>query len=304
MAGQTFATDRFDLDAQLPVHMLAVVGGIGSVGGALFGGLLLGVFPVMQHVFAANAIGIFRIVRIPVTEPDQFLPGLIGVSLGRKPDGAAPQVAAGFAPCVGTGRWHRAPWRRRPSGASPTATSSTAGRSSPAIAVFCSPCCPSCRSLVGRPVAASRSTLLVLAVLVVPSRSPGRAVGVDHRLERRTGSWRCSLSTACRSVVGRPAERRRPRVARHGRDRATAQPRRLDGSPRRSTGADADGRGRVPARADPRGGRLVALLEPAACPSASAATWPSTTSTSRSKPAQVTGLIGPNGAGKTTTVQR
>jgi branched-chain amino acid transport system permease protein len=96
LAGRTFTADSFSLPASLPVTMLAVVGGIGSIAGAFIGGLLLGAIPIASTVFAANAIGVFRFVAIPVRDLLAFTPGLMGISLGREPDGAAPQIAVGY----------------------------------------------------------------------------------------------------------------------------------------------------------------------------------------------------------------
>lgn len=96
VSGRTFLADTLSLPSSLSVTMLAVVGGIGSVAGAFFGGLLLGAFPIGATVFAANAIGIFGFVSISVKDLLIFAPGTMGISLGRDPEGAAPQLAAGF----------------------------------------------------------------------------------------------------------------------------------------------------------------------------------------------------------------
>ncbi|MFM7069264.1 MAG: ABC transporter permease, partial [Actinomycetes bacterium] len=96
LAGRTFISDEFGLPASLPVTMLAVVGGIGSVAGAFIGGLAWGAFPIASTVFAANAVGVFKFFSMPVADFVKFAPGVTGVSLGREPDGAAPQIAAGF----------------------------------------------------------------------------------------------------------------------------------------------------------------------------------------------------------------
>jgi branched-chain amino acid transport system permease protein len=104
LAGRTFVADEFSLPSSLPVTMLAVVGGIGSIAGAFLGGILLGAFPIGATVFAANAIGVFRFVALPVTDLLAFTPGLMGISLGREPEGAAPRLAAGFG-AVGRSRW-------------------------------------------------------------------------------------------------------------------------------------------------------------------------------------------------------
>lgn len=96
VSGRTFLADTLSLPSSLTVTMLAVVGGIGSIAGAFFGGMLLGAFPIGATIFAANAIGIFGFISISVKDVLVFTPGLMGVSLGSDPDGAAPQLAAGF----------------------------------------------------------------------------------------------------------------------------------------------------------------------------------------------------------------
>ncbi len=96
VSGRTFLSESLSLPASLSITMIAVVGGIGSVAGAFFGGLLLGVIPIFSTLFAANAIGVFGFFSMSVKEVLAFSPGMMGVSLGRDPDGAAPQAAAGF----------------------------------------------------------------------------------------------------------------------------------------------------------------------------------------------------------------
>ncbi len=97
VAGRTFLADTLSLPSSLPITMMAVVGGIGAVSGAFFGGMLLGIFPIASAMFAANAIGVFGFISISVRDVLAFSPGMMGISLGRDPDGAAPQLAAGFA---------------------------------------------------------------------------------------------------------------------------------------------------------------------------------------------------------------
>ena len=81
--------------------MLTVVGGIGSVAGALMGGILAGTA--------------FQALTVDVHEPEHgrtaagasgacmanlslVAPALIGVSLGRNPSGAVPQIVANYRP--------------------------------------------------------------------------------------------------------------------------------------------------------------------------------------------------------------
>jgi branched-chain amino acid transport system permease protein len=98
VAGQTFTTDQLRFEANFPVTTFAVVGGVGAVSGALIGGLMLGVLPVMNTVFANNSIGWFGLAEIQVTSLTKVLPGLIGVSLGRNPTGVTAQLSEGFEP--------------------------------------------------------------------------------------------------------------------------------------------------------------------------------------------------------------
>ncbi len=96
LAGRTFVADDFSLDQSLPITMLAVVGGIGSVGGALLGGLLLGMAPLATTALAANAVGVFGFFNASVTQLMSVMPGFMGVSLGRSPDGAAAEIGDAY----------------------------------------------------------------------------------------------------------------------------------------------------------------------------------------------------------------
>jgi branched-chain amino acid transport system permease protein len=98
VAGRTFLAETLTLPSSLSITMIAVVGGIGSVAGAFFGGILLGAFPIMGSLFAFNAVGVFGFFSLSVRDLLAFSPGVMGISLGRDPDGAAPQLAAGFKP--------------------------------------------------------------------------------------------------------------------------------------------------------------------------------------------------------------
>ncbi|MEI2640114.1 MAG: hypothetical protein V9F03_14130 [Microthrixaceae bacterium] len=96
VSGGTFVAEGLTLPGSLSVTMLAVVGGIGSIVGAFIGGLLLGAMPIATSVFSASAVGVFSFVSISVPNLISFTPALMGLSLGREPDGAAPQLALGF----------------------------------------------------------------------------------------------------------------------------------------------------------------------------------------------------------------
>jgi branched-chain amino acid transport system permease protein len=75
---------RFNLFESLPVLLLGVVGGIGAASGAIFAGLILGGFPV--------AAGIWPFL----VDLNRFLPGTMGVAMGRNPNGAVRDIAPRF----------------------------------------------------------------------------------------------------------------------------------------------------------------------------------------------------------------
>jgi branched-chain amino acid transport system permease protein len=91
--------DRFDIFLSLQLLMLTVVGGIGYVSGALFGGILFGVaFVALQNTFDKlgvdfpDAEGLFDFLARFTT----VLPALIGVSMARNPTGAVEQIVVEF----------------------------------------------------------------------------------------------------------------------------------------------------------------------------------------------------------------
>ncbi len=78
--------DLYSFDQSLPLVLLVVVGGVSAISGALFGGVLLG----------ANAL--LATIVPTLSNVTKVLPGLAGISLGRNPDGAVPQIEENFAP--------------------------------------------------------------------------------------------------------------------------------------------------------------------------------------------------------------
>ncbi|MBL8774832.1 MAG: ABC transporter permease [Acidimicrobiales bacterium] len=79
--------DRFQFLQSLPVVLLAVSGGIGAVGGALFGGMSYALFFfIIPDVVASTWITNFFLLA----------PGLLGISLGRNPNGAVNEIAKSF----------------------------------------------------------------------------------------------------------------------------------------------------------------------------------------------------------------
>jgi branched-chain amino acid transport system permease protein len=80
---------NFDLVSSLQVFALSVVGGIGAVGGALFGAIsLFAVLPLIVQLWP----GAVRWVGL--------LPGLTGIGLGRNPNGAVDDFRQGFLPLL------------------------------------------------------------------------------------------------------------------------------------------------------------------------------------------------------------
>ncbi len=85
----------------LALVMLTVVGGIGNVAGALMGGILAGsAFQVLNATFTnlsmdhGNGGGFWSVMANVAL----VAPALVGVSLGRNPSGAVPQIVANYSP--------------------------------------------------------------------------------------------------------------------------------------------------------------------------------------------------------------
>lgn len=84
LAGDKVSPQQYDFTQSLPIVLLAVVGGVGTIGGALFGGLMLGGNSVLASV-------------VPMLKNiSKILPGTIGITLGRNPNGAAIQIADAY----------------------------------------------------------------------------------------------------------------------------------------------------------------------------------------------------------------
>jgi hypothetical protein len=84
LAGDKVSPQQYDFTQSLPIVLLTVVGGVGTVGGALFGGLMLGGNSVLASVVPT------------LKNVTKILPGTIGVTLGRNPSGAANQIADAY----------------------------------------------------------------------------------------------------------------------------------------------------------------------------------------------------------------
>jgi hypothetical protein len=92
--------DTFIIFISLALVMLTVVGGIGNVAGALMGGILAGTaFQALTSTFSnlstdAGGGGFWSVMA----NLSLVAPALIGVSLGRNPSGAVPDIVARYKP--------------------------------------------------------------------------------------------------------------------------------------------------------------------------------------------------------------
>ncbi|HEY2815274.1 MAG TPA: ABC transporter permease [Acidimicrobiales bacterium] len=82
----TVTPDRFSFFESLPLLLLAVVGGIGTAGSALFTGLVLYGIPLVS----ASVVWFANVGRV--------LPGAMGIGLGKNPNGVVPDVAEQLSP--------------------------------------------------------------------------------------------------------------------------------------------------------------------------------------------------------------
>ena len=105
---------NFDGFASLALFMVAVVGGIGYVSGALLAGIFLSVLSVvMPNIFSKLGADYPSLHWLFVSVLGNFSkyvgPAMIGIGLGRNPSGIAQQVMDGFRPLrktpVATGAW-------------------------------------------------------------------------------------------------------------------------------------------------------------------------------------------------------
>jgi ABC-type branched-subunit amino acid transport system permease subunit len=92
---ESVAATDYNAITNLPVVLLAVAGGIAVVSGALFGGILFAAFSIIAK--ALPDFDLFGVEGKDLIE-DLFLiaPGLIGISLGRNPNGAVNEISTRF----------------------------------------------------------------------------------------------------------------------------------------------------------------------------------------------------------------
>ncbi len=97
---QNVNANTYIIFVSLALVMLTVVGGIGSVAGALMGGILAGTgFEALTSTFTNLSTdhgggGIWNVLA----NVSLVAPALIGISLGRNPSGAVPQIVASYRP--------------------------------------------------------------------------------------------------------------------------------------------------------------------------------------------------------------
>lgn len=93
LTGDRTSAQRYDFLQSLPVVLLAVVGGVAAVSGALLGGMMLGANAVIEAIAGSEF----------VRNLAKVLPGTLGMTLGRSPAGVTDQTSEGYRPLVG--RW-------------------------------------------------------------------------------------------------------------------------------------------------------------------------------------------------------
>jgi branched-chain amino acid transport system permease protein len=101
------STERFTFFESLPLLLLAVVGGIGSVGGAVFAGMVLYGIPLVTATWNDLDIPLRSLPGLAdIGTLLALTPGLMGIGLGRNPNGVVRDVAARFDPVRGRrGAW-------------------------------------------------------------------------------------------------------------------------------------------------------------------------------------------------------
>lgn len=104
LANRSMPATDYELLNSMSVTTLAVVGGIGAIGGAAIGGVLLGtVQSLIPALLRDNTVGVFRFVQVSVPDLMKVAPGFMGISLGRNPSGAIGDIADAYR-AVGTKR--------------------------------------------------------------------------------------------------------------------------------------------------------------------------------------------------------
>lgn len=104
LANRSMPATDYELLNSMSVTTLAVVGGIGAIGGAAIGGVLLGTIQsLIPTLLRDNTVGVFRFIQVSVPDLMKVAPGFMGISLGRNPSGAIGDIGDAYR-AVGTRR--------------------------------------------------------------------------------------------------------------------------------------------------------------------------------------------------------
>jgi branched-chain amino acid transport system permease protein len=90
-------TANFQVLNGLPYVILIVVGGASVVSGALVGGLLFQSFPLLVDKLPGVKFNIGDTVVLPLVWWQRMGTGLLGITLGRRPEGIVPEVSSEMA---------------------------------------------------------------------------------------------------------------------------------------------------------------------------------------------------------------
>jgi branched-chain amino acid transport system permease protein len=95
----TISPDRFSFFESLPLLLLAVVGGIGTAGGAIFAGMVLYGIPLVTKTWGDLDIPLRSLPGLAdIGALLALTPGLMGIGLGRNPNGVVRDLALRFEP--------------------------------------------------------------------------------------------------------------------------------------------------------------------------------------------------------------
>jgi branched-chain amino acid transport system permease protein len=93
----TVSPERFSFFESLPLLLLAVVGGIGSAGGAVFAGIVLFGIPIVASTWGTLDVAIQSLPGVrDLSDVLKVLPGAMGIGLGQNPNGVVPDLARRF----------------------------------------------------------------------------------------------------------------------------------------------------------------------------------------------------------------
>jgi branched-chain amino acid transport system permease protein len=163
---------QFSFLQSLPLLLLIMAGGAGTVGGATFGALALGVF------------GYIGTISTFIYQIAQLLPGLVGVGLGKQPNGVAADISTGLAKLVARLPGHPAEQLRLASVMAPVRVSgpvSGVGPASPSAAAGPSAPVGASPSSAGAPGPESPSGAAVPSAAIPDTAIPDAGITVEGR---------------------------------------------------------------------------------------------------------------------------